>query len=225
MFARGVGAFISAVTVGFEPVVTALDAHGSLAWIAHPDEWMERASAALVVAGATYLVDPVDTPHLDAWLVGLPPVQGVLRLLNRHGRDADSVARRLGADLVVAYDGVGTIHPELVLIPVADCAGWREVAIWMPGRRVLVVAETLGTVGYFHARDGARLGMHPVIRTFPPRAAFAGLDPVAIAVGHGPPLIDDDAGPLMDDVLAAARRDLPRAWWHAAALGMRRRRS
>lgn len=211
--------------MGSDAVVTALDAHGSFTWIAHPDEWMERASAALVVTDATYLVDPVDTPHLDGWLEGLPPVRGVVRLLNRHGRDADTVARRLGVELIVAYDAVGTVHPDLVVIPVADCPGWREAAVWIPGRRVLVIAETLGTVAYFHARDGDRLGMHPVIRALPPRAAFAGLDPVAIAPGHGPPLIAGDAGSLMHRVLGAARRDLPRAWWHAATLGIRRRRS
>lgn len=210
--------------VGSDAVFTALDTHGSFTWIAHPDEWMERASAAVVVTGATYLVDPVDTPVLDGRLTGLPPVRGVIRLLNRHGRDGEAVAERLGVEVIPAYD-VGRVHPDLVLLPVADALGWREAAIWIPGRRVLVVAETLGTVEYFHARDGDRLGMHPMIRVLPPRQAFAGLEPVAVAVGHGPPLLAGDAAAVIAGVMSTARRDLPRAWLHAAIVGIRRWRS
>ncbi len=210
--------------MGSDAVFTALDTHGSFTWIAHPDEWMERASAAVVVTDATYLVDPVDTPELDGRLAGLPPVRGVIRLLNRHGRDGDAVAQRFGVEVIIGYD-IGRVHPDLVVLPVADGLGWREAAIWIPGRRLLVVAEVLGTVAYFHARDGDRLGMHPMIRLLPPKAAFAGLDPVAVAVGHGRPLLAADAGATIASVMRTARRDLPRAWLHAAIVGVRRRRS
>ena len=204
---------------------TDLDAHGSFTWIAHTDQWMQRASAALVVDGGVYVVDPVDTPDLDARLAERGPVLGVLRLLNRHGRDGAAVAARHGVDLVVAYEVTEPVHPDLMVIPVAAFPGWREVAVWMPGRRVLVVAEAVGTVEYFLARDGDPLGVHPLIRAVPPRRALGGIDPVALAVGHGPSLHAADAGETMRRVLAGARRDLPRAWMRAARLARRARRS
>jgi hypothetical protein len=88
---------------------------------------------------------------------------------------------------------------------------WREALLWLPDRRLLVCAETLGTAGFDLARRGDLLGMHPFARLQPPRAAFAGLDPEVIAVGHGPPL-DHDASKSMRDVLRRARRQLPQSW-------------
>ena len=85
---------------------------------------------------------------------------------------------------------------------------WREALLWLPDRRLLVCAETLGTADFDLARSGDRLGMHPLARLHPPRAAFAGLDPPVIAVGHGPPL-DHDATESMRNVLRRARRQLP----------------
>lgn len=202
-----------------------LDAQGSFSWIAHPDEWMERASAALVVESGTYLVDPVDVPELHDRLADDPPVVGIIRLLNRHGRDGDALAERYGVPLIAAYDNPGSVHPDLVIVPVANALGWREAMIWMPTRRLLVVAEAVGTVEYFLARSGAPLGMHPVLRCIPPRRVLRGWNPAVIAVGHGAPLRHADAGRLLDEVVGRARRDLPRAWFHALATAIRRRRA
>jgi len=198
---------------------------GGFSWIAHPDEWMKRASAALVVEDATFLVDPVDTPELDERLAGSPPVRGVIRLLDRHGRDGDAVAARMGVPLIAGYDRPGRLHPELIVFPVADGPGWHEAAIWIPRARILMVAEAVGTVEYFLARSGDPLGVHPVIRLVPPRRAFTGLDPLVIAVGHGAPLIRDDAGSVLERTLASARCDIPRAWAHIVRRAWIARRS
>ena len=78
--------------------------------------------------------------------------------------------------------------------------GWHEALLWLPDRRLLVCAETLGTAG-FDLPAGRSAGHAPVRRPSA-AAAFAGIDPAVIAVGHGPPL-RDGAG-------AALRRTLRR---------------
>ena len=93
--------------------------------------------------------------------------------------------------------------------------GWTEHALWMPGRRLLVCADALGTAPYFLARSSDRLGVHPLLRLRPPVRALGGLEPRAIAVGHGGPLMDGAASAL-HEALATARTGLPRAWWRAA---------
>jgi hypothetical protein len=86
--------------------------------------------------------------------------------------------------------------------------GWHEALLWLPDRRLLVCVETLATADFFLARRRDRLGMHPLARLFPPRRAFAGLDPAVIAVGHGPPLRDGAADALRQ-TLRTARLWLP----------------
>ena len=66
---------------------------------------------------------------------------------------------------MVPFAGVGCFET----IPVVDRRWWREAALWWPRERVLVVADVLGTVGYFTAGDEP-LGVHPFRRLTPPRA-------------------------------------------------------
>jgi hypothetical protein len=87
---------------------------------------------------------------------------------------------------------------------------WREVALWWPERRVLAVADALGTVGYFRAGDEA-LGVHPFLRLRPPRKALAGLEPAHVLVGHGEGLHGQGAAPALGRALGGARRNVPRA--------------
>ena len=161
------------------------------------------------------LVDPVDTPELDAALAAAP-VAGVTVLMARHRRDADAIAARHR----VAVDGplpAGIETRRVVRFP-----GWHETALWLPDRRLLVAADVLGTVGYFLADDAEPIGVHPLVRPFPPRRALRGIAPAAIAVGHGRPLTDDATAALAT-ALRTARRRLPQAYRHAWRMSRRAR--
>lgn len=190
-----------------------LDDHGSFAWMLGPVDPMSRACSAVVLDAGTVLVDPIDADGLDAQLAGLPAVIGVVTLLDRHQRDAAAIAERLGVPRLTptALGGQGLRLDGVQERAVIARRGWREALMWLPDRRLLVCTETLGTAGFDLARRGDPLGMHPFARPFPPRAAFRGIEPAAIAVGHGPPLTVDAAAALRR-VLARARLQLPRHW-------------
>jgi hypothetical protein len=200
---------MSAATIEVHP----LDDRGSVAWLLGAADPAQRASSAIVVDAGTLVVDPVTGDGLDALLSGLPPVIGVVTLLDRHQRDAAAVAERLGAPRLtpIALGGSGVAVDGVEERPVFERRNWRESLLWLPDRRLLVCAETLGTAGFNLARSGDLLGMHPFARLLPPRAAFAGLDPEVIAVGHGPPLVHD-ATESMCKVLRRARWQLPQSW-------------
>jgi hypothetical protein len=200
---------MSSATIDVHP----LDDRGSVAWLLGAGDPAQRASSAIVADAGTLVVDPVDGDGLDALLSGLPPVIGVVTLLDRHQRDAAVIAERLGAPRLtpIALGGSGVAVDGVEERSVFERRSWREALLWLPDRRLLVCAETLGTAGFLLARSGDLLGMHPFARLRPPRAAFAGLDPEVIAVGHGPPL-DHDASESMRNVLHGARRQLPQSW-------------
>jgi len=189
-----------------------LDDRGSFAWIAHPDERLRRASTALVVDDGVLLVDPVDAPGLDEALRPLGAVIGVCTLIDRHGRDAGAVADRHGAPRVVPSVLAGQARP-LVVAGVEERAilatiGWNEAALWLPERRLLVCAEAVGTAGFFLTLPEDRLGVHPLLRARPPRGALSGLDPVAVAVGHGPP-VTEGAAEALEHALDTALSGVP----------------
>ena len=52
---------------------------------------------------------------------------------------------------------------------------WREVALWWAERRLLLVADALGTISFFRAGDEPA-GLHPLLRLRPPRS-LRGLEP------------------------------------------------
>jgi hypothetical protein len=191
-----------------------LDDRGSFAWMPGPADPASRASTALVVEGGTVLIDPVDSPELAERLAPLPPVVGVVTLLDRHQRDAEVLAKRLGAPRLIprALGGPGVQLAGVEERTVIDSRRWHEALLWLPDRRLLVCAEVLGTAGFDLARRGDRLGMHPVARLRPPRGPFRGLAPAVIAVGHGPPLRDDATAEL-ERALRNGRRQLPLNWF------------
>ena len=107
---------------------------------------------------------------------------GVVQLLDRHARDCAEVASALGVPhYAVPVQGV-TASP-LEIVPLARSRFWKEVAAWIAGLRALVVADALGTVGYFRA-PGEQLGVHPLFRFRPPRT-LARDEPRHILCGHG----------------------------------------
>jgi hypothetical protein len=93
-------------------------------------------------------------------------------------------------------------------VPVLRTRLWREVALWWPARRVLVVAETLGT-NPLMAPGSDPAGVHPMLRLRPPRR-LAGYEPEHLLVGHGAGVHGTRAAAAPRDALAHARSDLPR---------------
>lgn len=189
-------------------------------WIAHPDEGMQRAGHAIVEDGDVWLVDPLDAEGLDEMLADLGDVTGVVLLLDRHERDAGTLARRhdvpvylpAGVDRDVdaptrRFAGVlpGTRYR---VVPVVDWPGWYEVALF--DGETLVVADVFGTSPYYAVGD-EQLGFNPVLRTFPPKG-LRELAPDRLVCGHGEGL-PTGAAAAIDRAYGTARRNLPRALW------------
>ncbi len=169
------------------------------------EERMQRTSHALAVDGRVWLVDPVDAPELEERVRSLGEPAGIIQLLDRHDRGCAAWAKRLG---VVHHRAFDVVDVPFEVLPIRDRRWWREVALWEPAGRTLVCADALGTVTFFRA-PGERVGLHPLIRPWPPRA-LRGLEPARILVGHGEAVTDDATGALRD-TLAHARRRLPAA--------------
>jgi hypothetical protein len=177
---------------------------------------MRRTSHALLVDGRVWLTDPVDTPELEGRVRTLGEPAGVLQLLDRHQRGCAAWADRLDVPHLRAWETVGETPFET--LPVRRSRWWREVALWEPSGRTLVCADALGTAAYFRA-PGERIGLHPLVRPFPPRA-LARVSPERILCGHGAG-IDEDAEGALREALQTARRRLPAAWLGAFRAGFR----
>jgi hypothetical protein len=187
-----------------------------IGWIAYPDEWIARASHALVDGDDVWLVDPVDAPGIDDLLAELGDVAGVVITVDRHERDAAAVAnrhgvavhlpawidRRVDAPVRRFDDRLG--KTDYRAIEVVDLPGWHEAALYDDGEGTLVVGDALGTGEYFLA-PGERLGVHPAIRLFPPRS-LGTLDPQRVLVSHGPGVFDDSAGAIRNALDGSRRR-------------------
>lgn len=175
-------------------------------WIAAEPPYMQRASHAVVSDGGVWLIDPVDGEGLEAILAPLGEVRGVVQLLDRHSRDSAALAARFGVPHhVTPADGV----PGLALqpVPLVTRRWWREVALWWPETRSLLVAESLGTAPYYLAA-GDTLGVHPMMRLTPPRR-LAAYDAARLLPGHGAPVEGGHVAGAIRDVLDHSRRDMP----------------
>jgi hypothetical protein len=171
-----------------------------------PDEQLRRTSHALATDAGVWLIDPVDVPGALERAAALGEPAGVLQLLDRHRRDCAAIAARLGVPhlrLPAAVAG-----SPFAVVPVLGLPGWHEVALWWPERRVLVVAELIGTTA-IHALDGGPAGMHPVLRV-PAPGALRGYDAEHLLVGHGRGVHGPAAAEALAHAYAGARRDLPR---------------
>jgi hypothetical protein len=164
-------------------------------------------------------------------------VAGVAILFDQHARDAVAVAARHDAPIYVpepvrvtetlrergAGDGndgppiervSGTIPgTDLDVRPLHDRLAWREAALYREADGLLYVPESVGTAAYFRA-TGEALGVHPMVRAFPPRRQLLGLHPERVLVGHGAG-IHEDAAAALDSTLAGSRWRLPSAYWNA----------
>lgn len=166
------------------------------------EEPMTRTSHALAAGGRVWLVDPVDWPPAIERALGLGEPTGVVQLLDRHNRDCADVANELG----VPHLRVPSDLPDspFAVLPVVSKPKWSEVALWWEEARTLVVAEALGANPFFTV-DGDRLGVHGLLKPFPPRRRFAGLTPVHILVGHGVGVHGPDAAPQLGRALDRSR--------------------
>lgn len=180
------------------------EAEWGFGWL--QEEPVERCSHALAEDGRVWMVDPVEAPGVEERVRALGEPAGVIQLLDRHSRDCAAFAQRLGVPLhEVPFGGV----PRAPFDPIRILGNrfWREVALWWPERKALVFADALGTGRFFRA-GGERLGVHPLLRPFPPRALdrFA---PEHVLCGHGEGVHGDEAAPALEEALRTARRRLP----------------
>jgi hypothetical protein len=192
---------------------------GGVGWIVHPEETLRRASHALATTDGVWVVDPLDAPGLDDLLAEYGDVAGVVVTMDRHGRDAATLARRhdvaghvprsvsFGADVTTRPAGGTLGETDVRVLDAVSLPGWREAALF--DGETLVVGDALGTAPHFLA-PGERLGVHPFLRVVPPRR-LRGLEPERVLVGHGEGVLADGTAAL-DDALEGARRNLPGAW-------------
>jgi hypothetical protein len=191
-------------------------------WIV--DEPMTRTSHALAADGRVWLVDPVRDEHALERALALGRPAGVLQLIDRHNRDCAAIAAELDVPhLIVPVD---VPESPFESVAVRHTGHWREVALWWPAERTLVVAEAIGTNPFFAAGNDPA-GVHLLLRLAPPRAALGGLAPRHLLVGHGKGLHGPAAAEGLDRALSRSRRGFPRLLARAPALAVdavRRRR-
>lgn len=195
---------------------------GGVGWIAYPDETMQRASHALETDDGLWLVDPVDADGLDDLLAEFGEVAGVVVCLDRHKRDAATIARRhdvsvhiptwmtgvaseIDAPVERFVGELGNSGYELFEIRNSSIPPWQEAGLYNSESGTLVVPEAVGTANYF-LTNTERLGVHPMLRLLPPRAVLGRFSPEQILVGHGEGIRSDATGAL-DDALATSKRN------------------
>jgi hypothetical protein len=174
-----------------------------LTWI--EQNGMARAAHALTDDGRVWLIDPYENAEALAAVAELGTPAGVIQLLDRHKRDCEPIAQRLGVPLHrLPQDGAGTPFTPLAVI---SNRAWREVALWWPEQKALVVAEAVGTAPAFGLGRG--VGVHPMLRLLPPRAQLSRYAPERLFVGHGE-AVESGADAALREALDHSRSDTPR---------------
>ena len=164
-----------------------------------------RSAHAVVSAGRVWLIDPFEDEAALSAAAELGEPASVLQLLDRHNRDCQPLAQRLGVALARLPDR--TPDTPFEVVPVISRKGWREIALWWPEQTALIVAEAVGTAPAFAV--GRRAGVHPLLRLTPPRRQLSAYAPERLLVGHGE-TIESDASAALKDALDHARSDIPR---------------
>jgi hypothetical protein len=174
-----------------------------LTWIER--QAMARSAHAIQNGNQVWLIDPFDHPDALAAAAELGQPAGVIQLLDRHNRDCQAIADRLGVPLH-RLPGPGDAVP-FTPIAVISNRFWNEVALWWADKRALIVAEAVGTAPAFTL--GRRVGVHPMLRLTPPRRQLSGYAPDILLVGHGKTIESDAAGALQE-ALEHSRGDTPK---------------
>lgn len=172
------------------------------------DEPMARASHAVVDEGRVWIIDPVDVPEVMGEVAGLGEPAGVIQLLDRHNRDCQTVADRLGVDLLRLPESIEGSPFEV--IDVVDSPIWKEKALWWQEEQVLVIAEAVGT-NRFYRPGSAGAGIHLGLRLTPPKKALASYLPQHLLMGHGGPIHGQQATTALQQAMDRSRRDFPAA--------------
>jgi hypothetical protein len=172
--------------------------------------WIEegataRTAHALIGDERVWLIEPFDDQPALQQAAALGRPAGVVQLLDRHNRDCKAIAASLGVPMV-RIPGRAPDTPFEV-VSVLSRSRWKEIALWWPDQRALIVAEAIGTAPAFAV--GRRAGVHPMLRLIPPRSQLSAYRPEVLLVGHGEPIMYDAAAAL-DDALAHSRSDIPR---------------
>jgi hypothetical protein len=178
-----------------------------ITWVME-DEAMARASHALTDGEKVWLVDPIDDEAAIERALTLGKPEVVFQLLDRHKRDCQQVADRLGAKLVVLpLELRGT---PFEAIEVVDNPIWKERALWWKKTKTLVVAEAIGASKMFRPTESGA-GVHIGLRVTPPRKQLGTYNPQHLLMGHGDPINGEQATVALQDALDKSRRDLPSA--------------
>ena len=172
-------------------------------WLA--GDFLTRTSHALVADGRVWLVDPVDWPEAIERSRSVGEPTAVLQLLDRHNRDCARVAGQLGVPHLVTP--VAFPESPFEFVEVRRRRRWHEIALWWPQRRVLVVAEVVGTNRWFTGGRAA-VGLHPILRLTPPKV-LARFEPEHLLVGHGEGLHGPETATALREAIRRSRRDLP----------------
>jgi hypothetical protein len=165
---------------------------------------MRRAAHALRADGRVWLIDPFDDDVAVSAAVELGTPAAVIQLLDRHNRDCGPIAQRLEVPLLRVPEQLS--DSPFTVVPVISRPWWREVALWWPDERALVIAEAVGTVPAFALNR--RAGIHPMLRLRPPKQALTRYSPERLLVGHGAAL-ESGAASAIDDALAGTLTDIP----------------
>jgi hypothetical protein len=177
---------------------------GGFGWVVD-DEAMQRSSHVLVADGRAWVIDPVDGDGVEERIRAAGTPAGVLQLLDRHNRACRSIADRLGVPLhLLPEEAIGPFR----FVRVLHAPRWEEVALWWPDRRLLLVAEAVGSAPPFVA-PGERLGVHPLLRLTPPRRELGVFEPEIVLCGHGEGVLAGAAEPFQR-ALRTSRRRIPR---------------
>jgi hypothetical protein len=171
-----------------------------------PEEALTRTAHAIDTGEGVWLIDPVDVPEAIERAQALGPPAGVIQLLDRHNRDCAALAERLGVPHLRLPERVP--GSPFVVIPVLDLPRWHEIALWWPERRVLAVAELIGTNDVFRLGK-VPAGMHPMMRALPP-GALRHYQPEHLLVGHGPGVHGPLAAAALEEAYDRSRKDLPK---------------
>lgn len=169
------------------------------------DEPMQRTSHALVADGRVWLIDPVDLPDAMDRVTTLGKVAGVVQLLDRHNRDCAALASRFGVPHLRLPGAVP--GSPLEIVSVIDVPKWRELALWWPATRTLVVSEAVGTGPFFKTGD-TPAGIHMFLRLRPP-GALRRYEPEHLLMGHGVGIHGPSAATALQTAYGRSLRDLP----------------
>ena len=200
---------------------------GGVGWISYPNETMARASHAIATDDGVWLIDPVDADGLDDLLAEFGSVEGVAICLDRHKRDAAAIATRhdvsvhiptwmtgvetkLDAPVERFGDELADTGYDAFVVRDSTVPPWQEAGLFNPDNGTLIIPESVGTAPYF-VTDEERLGVHPMLRLFPPTEVLSQYRPERILVGHGEGILSD-ADRALQHALSGSRGNTPKLY-------------